>query len=69
MKRVFKGINIQKSTILIAMLFLQYFNLTGNKANLPPVATHLLMVLKFITKYMERVNPSFYYMVLFIPLT
>jgi hypothetical protein len=64
MKRVFKGSNVLKPVLIIAMLFLQHFSLTGNRVNLPTVATHLLMALKFITKYMVRAGLSFYCMVL-----
>ena len=68
MKRVFKGSNVLKPVLIIAMLFFTVFQSTGNRSNLPTVATHLLMALKFITKYMVRAGLSFYCMALFIPL-
>jgi len=68
MKGVFKGSNVSKPVLIIAMLFLRYFSRTGNRVNLPTVATQLLMALKFITKYTVRVGRLFYCMVFFIPL-
>ncbi len=64
MKRVFKGSNVPKPVLIIAMLIFTVFQSNSNRINLPTVATYLLMALKFITKYMVRVGLSFYCMVL-----
>jgi len=70
MKRVFKGINIQKSILIIAMFFFTVFQSNGQHSK-PSASGYAPVngIKVYYEGYMERVNPSFYYMVLFITLT